>query len=77
MRWVSRKAFSWVLLALGLDSRETSFPRLSWERWPQVPKEGTGPCSWAEPQESSGEMNLEGFRRVGLGELLSQLCRPW
>ena len=55
---------------------ETSFPRLSWERWPQVPKEGTGPCNGAEPQESSGEMNLEGFGRVGVGEALSQLCRP-
>lgn len=41
-----------------------------------MPKEGTGPCNWAEPQESSGEMNLEGFGRVGVGEALSQLCRP-
>ena len=40
-----------------------------------MPKEGTELCSWAEPQESSGEMNLEGFRRVGLGEAPSQLCR--
>lgn len=38
-----------------------------------MPKEGTGPCSWAELQESCGEMNLEGFRRVGLGEPLSPL----
>lgn len=42
-----------------------------------MPKEGTGPCNWAEPQESLGEMNLEGFRRVRAGEALSQVCRPW